>query len=1423
MKKSLLLIVVFSITSLSFSQTDKFWSASAERPENITKDKGVARQSFPTEFKLLYLNLEAIRTELFTVVGNQSRHSTVISLPNADGNIEQFEVFEASNFEPDLQAQFPEIRAFSGKGITDRYATLKLSISPKGIQTMVFRTDKANEFIEPYSADHTVYAIFKSQREKGKLAWTCSTDEQNMVADISAKGPENSTLSNDGQLRVWRLAQSCNAEYANYFGATSAAQVNLVLAAFNNTLARCNGVYEKDLGVHLNLVASSTNVIYYDAATDPYTAYNVGNGLDDWNTQLQIALNTTLTGSGTALATNNAAYDIGHMFGRSGGGGNAGCIGCVCVNGAASGTGSTKGRGITSPADNIPTGDNFDIDYVVHEVGHQLGGTHTFSFSTESALVNKEVGSGITIMGYAGITNYDLAPHSIDIFHETSIAQIQANIATKSCGTITSISVNNAAPVVANLTNYTIPITTPFVLTGSATDANVGDVLTYCWEQNDNASGAAVTGANSTASIGKLTGPNFLSWAPTASPSRYFPKLSSVIANSATTSQVSGDAGMLSEALSSVARTLNFRLTVRDNCPYSSTAPLKVGQTNFKDMVVTVTAAAGPFTVSAPNTAVSWAAGSTQTVTWNVAGTTANGVNCANVDILLSTDGGLTYPITILSATPNITGSASITIPNNIGTTNRIMVKGTNHIFFDISNTNFTIAADTTAPTAPTLTASGTTINSTNLSWSGATDNVAVTSYDVYKNGVFLINVIGTTYTAGSLTPNTAYTFYVRAKDAAGNASVNSNTVNVNTADTTAPTAPTLAASSTTINSTNLSWSGATDNVAVTSYDVYKNGVFLINTAGTNYTAGSLVPNTAYSFYVRAKDAAGNASSNSNTVNITTTDTTPPTAPTLTASNTTINSTDLSWSGATDNVAVTSYDVYKNGVFLVNTASSPYTAGGLTLNTPYTFYVKAKDTAGNVSGNSNTVNVTPTDTTNPSAPTLAASNTTINSTDLSWSGATDNVAVTSYDVYKNGVFLLNTASSPYTAGGLTLNTPYTFYVKAKDAAGNVSGNSNTVNVTPTDTTNPSAPTLSASNTTINSTDLSWSGATDNVAVTSYDVYKNGVFLVNTASSPYTAGGLTLNTPYTFYVKAKDAAGNVSGNSNTVNVTPTDTTNPSAPTIAASNTTINSTDLSWSGATDNVAVTGYDVYKNSILIGSTTSATTFNVTGLNPGTDYAFNVKAKDAAGNLSSYSNTVNVTTLLDTAIISAKLYIEGYYDLSTHAMRPVRANQQVGVSTTDVDTVTLELRNASTYGLVATTTAMLQTNGMVTGTFNSAIGIDFYYLVIKHRNALQTWSANSIFVNSSTPLYNFSSAANKAYGDNMVELETGAWAFYSGDLNQDTNIDNADFSIWEADANDALFGYYSTDLNGDSNVDNADFSIWEANANNSRFVMTPP
>ena len=639
--------------------------------------------------------------------------------------------------------------------------------------------------------------------------------------------------ADDSTLRMFRLAVSTTGEYTAYFGGTKAG----ALAAINASMTRVNGVFEKDFAIRMVLIANNDAVIYTNASTDPYTT--------SYNSQLQ----STLT---SVIGESN--YDVGHVFVRASNNGNAGCIGCVCVNGS-------KGSGFTSST--IPTGDTFDIDYVAHEIGHQFGGNHTFSMSNEGTGVNMEPGSGSTIMGYAGITAQDVQPNSDAYFHAASIQQITNNVKAKTCQINTAT--GNAVPTANAGLDFTIPRSTPFVLTGSGTDAN-GDVLSYNWEQFDNAASTA-TGASSAASATRTSGPTFRSYNSTATPVRYFPRIQSVLNGATTTAGTE----ITVEAVPSVARTMNFRLTVRDNRAGGSA-------NNSDDMIVTVNATAGPFTVNSPNTAVSFVGGSSQTITWAVAGTTANGVNCANVDILLSTDAGTTWS-TLLAATPN-DGTQAVTIPNTPGTTNRIMVKGTNHIFFDVSNTNFTIttgaAPDTVAPTAPTLSAAGTTETTTNLSWSGATDNVAVTGYDVFRNGALIgSTTTATTFSVTGLTASTVYSFIVKSKDAAGNVSPDSNTVSVTTLtpapDTTAPNAPTLSASGTTQTTTNLSWTGATDNVAVTGYDVLRNGALIgSTTTATTFAVTGLTASTAYTFNVRAKDAAGNVSLNSNTVSVTT-------------------------------------------------------------------------------------------------------------------------------------------------------------------------------------------------------------------------------------------------------------------------------------------------------------------------------------------------------------------------------------------------------------------------------------------------------------------------------------------------------------------------------------------------------------------------
>ena len=654
MKKSLLLLLSIMYVAIGYSQTDKLWSVTGNS-KTISTSKTTTRLSFPTEFKLVNLNLNLFRQALNNAPDNMSGgNGILISLPNAEGNLERFEMFEASNFDAALQAQFPEIRAYVGFGVDDKLAQVRLSAAPNGIQAMVFRTDKRNEFLEPYSADGSVYAVYNSSRKKGSLPFTCSTEDV-QVLNNGLNKIQTTTLSNTATLKTFKLALSCTGEYANYFGASSAAQVGLVLAAFNATMTRVNGVFEKDFAVHMNLIANEAAIIYYDGASDPYSDATAGSG-GAWNAELQSNLTATIT---------DATYDIGHLFGGSGGGGNAGCIGCICVNGS-------KGSGFTSPSDGIPMGDNFDIDYVAHEMGHQLGGNHTFTHTTENNAVNVEPGSGSTIMGYAGITgSTDVQAHSDDYFVYASINQVQNNLASKTCQVNTPIT----TPVfsVSAGSAYTIPKSTPFKLTGTRTDAGT-NVLSYCWEENDDANASNVGATACFPSLTKTNGPNFRSFAPTAAPVRYLPAFSSVLNNVLTTTW---------ETVSSVARTLSFALTARNNVAGG-------GQTQTSTMVVTVSGTVGPFSVSSQNAIETWQTGDSKTITWNV--NSANTLaGSANVDILLSTDGGATFPYTLASGVTN-NGSAVITVPSVAPSlTCRLMVKPTGNIYYALNTTNFYI------------------------------------------------------------------------------------------------------------------------------------------------------------------------------------------------------------------------------------------------------------------------------------------------------------------------------------------------------------------------------------------------------------------------------------------------------------------------------------------------------------------------------------------------------------------------------------------------------------------------------------------------------------------------------------------------------------------------------------------------------------
>lgn len=667
MKKQLQLAVLLLFSfSAGFAQSQKLWKTIDEN--SIASLKKVNRSSIPRNYNLFALDLNSLKSSLVNapVRGQfEGKSNVIIELPNAKGELEHFRVMETPIMEAALAAKYSMIKSYAAQGVEDPTAVARFSVTQLGLHSMTLSSEESTVFIDPYTEDRQNYIVYnKAALHKAFSDFSCLTDDGIKLPSLTEGrigSAETALNTDDKKLRTYRLAQSCTAEYGNIFAGTGtdAQKRANIQAQMAITMTRVNGVYERDLSITMVFVANNDLLIYFGSTT-----------ADPWNGEYNVRTGITID-----AAIGFANYDIGHNFNTSGGG-NAGCIGCVCSTSSNPNGGFHKGTGMTGMSN--PTGDAFDIDYVAHEMGHQFGGYHTQSSSncrSGSGLTEVEPGSGSTIMGYAGICPANVQNNSDDYFTYVNIRDILNNVKTgvsSSCAQITTIT--NNPPTADAGRDYVIPKSTAFILTGSGTDPD-GDALTYTWEQNDPQNPNSSAAPPST----RVNGPMFRSIRGTGSPTRYMPALATVLA---------GNTANTWEVCPSVARTLNFSLTVRDNKAGG-------GQTASDLMRVTVNGTAGPFLVTAPNTNVSWQAGTNQNITWDVAGTTANGVNTPYVDIYLSTNGGTSFNTLLASKVPN-DGSEIVTIPNTPGNQNRIMVRGYDNIFYDLSNTNFTITAPAT-------------------------------------------------------------------------------------------------------------------------------------------------------------------------------------------------------------------------------------------------------------------------------------------------------------------------------------------------------------------------------------------------------------------------------------------------------------------------------------------------------------------------------------------------------------------------------------------------------------------------------------------------------------------------------------------------------------------------------------------------------
>ena len=623
------------------------------------------------------LNIDNLKQQLlFAPHRNEAngQSNTIVQFPNFKGQLEDYRVVETDIFSSEFGANaYPNIKTYLGARTDDSGTRVRFSVTPLGLKAMISEPGKDIFYIQPVTkVSNGQYLIYnRNAKTDSSETFECLTEDLEVLSRSATPFLERD--ANDQLLRTFRIAISTTSEYTGFWNdgnAGNGGPQDDALAAVVSTLNRMNEVFEVDMAITFVLVNTvddpALDIVY--SGTDPYGF--------DLNGDLQTNLTATV---------GESDYDIGHLFDFDNNNGNAGCIGCVCENGQ-------KGSGFSAHEfvdnDGGPfMADFFDIDYVPHEVGHQMGALHTHAAADNNS-VNFEPGSGTTIMGYAGITGSDdVQDHSDPYFHYGSINQILNNIdsAPNNCAVTTAIS--NSPPVADAGNDYTIPNGTAFILKGSAADSNGSDVLTYCWEQIDD---GYTTRNDFTPTL--TNGPLWRSRPPSTTPDRYMPILERVLNGQLTESNpLETNDNSSWETVSTVGRDLNFALTVRDRSEAGGVN--QTPQSDFDTMTVTVDNVSGPFVVTSQSTNESWDAGSLQTINWDVAGTDTGNVNTPTVNILLSVDGGQTFPFTMASDVPN-DGSHDVTVPvTGVGDTSmaRVIVEGNNNIFYAVNASNFTI------------------------------------------------------------------------------------------------------------------------------------------------------------------------------------------------------------------------------------------------------------------------------------------------------------------------------------------------------------------------------------------------------------------------------------------------------------------------------------------------------------------------------------------------------------------------------------------------------------------------------------------------------------------------------------------------------------------------------------------------------------
>lgn len=609
------------------------------------------QRAAPSVSRILKVDQFALRNLLFSAPHESSIRAEVSSarliLPTmVPGEAATFRIVRYDISQPAANDKFAHIATWYGVNETRPEQTVYLDWTEQGFHAAV-RGGGAAWFTDPLPGDGSQYHVYSTdQYAKADQPFTCSTETD----QLSAAGNKSFPAGGDCVLRQYQVAITAAVPYSNFHGATSAGQAGLVHSAIVTTLNRVNQIYTQDLSVRLQLIPNNDTLYFYGPEDNPFTDNDVS-----------VLINENQPLQRDRVGTAN--FSFGHVFTRGFNNGRA-FLRAGCDP-------DLKSGGATSL--DAPAGDPFNVDYVAHEIGHQLGANHTQNNSCNySPLAGVEPGSGSTIMGYAGICVPNVQPQSDAYFHGRSIEEITEfteNIFLGGrCAAIIDNSLTN--PQVVPLADRTVPHGTPLHLRGEARGSGA---ISYNWEQYDTEQAVMPPSGQS------QQGPLFRSFPPTRTGERFLPRFPEVI--NGTSSQW--------EVLPEVGRDLNFRLTVRNaNAAY--------GCAGEEDLRLMVDGNNGPFVVTDPFRQTRWSSGQIAQVQWDVAGTDSPTFNAPLVDILLSTDGGANFT-TLATNVPN-TGLAEVAVPSVVTNQARVLVRSTTNYFYNVSDRNFVVADSAGVP-----------------------------------------------------------------------------------------------------------------------------------------------------------------------------------------------------------------------------------------------------------------------------------------------------------------------------------------------------------------------------------------------------------------------------------------------------------------------------------------------------------------------------------------------------------------------------------------------------------------------------------------------------------------------------------------------------------------------------------------------------